>query len=165
MLWSSGASTAPPEAWMIRTWQDALKIILAQCLAIPGVLHAWVQRLSAVCCSVYRASATESFFPRHANHGGAAVYPATSKPRPEGQQHLPVFAIGFVTAIFAMIAACSRFIAKHSYAVFARYRIGFACLSRDLAVAMDRLEHGAALSFKLHWQINTGCAFIIVVSS
>jgi undecaprenyl-diphosphatase len=43
----------------------------------------------------------------------------------------PVFAIGFVTAfIFAMIAVRGllRFIASHSYAVFAWYRIVFGLL-------------------------------------
>jgi undecaprenyl-diphosphatase len=59
---------------------------------------------------------------------GAAVYSGYKYKDAFQSADLPVIAIGFVTSfVFAMIAVRSllKFIANHSYAVFAWYRIVF----------------------------------------
>ena len=62
---------------------------------------------------------------------GAAVYSGYKYRALFERADLPVFALGFVTSfVFAMIAvrALLKFVASHSYAVFAWYRIGFGLL-------------------------------------
>jgi undecaprenyl-diphosphatase len=62
---------------------------------------------------------------------GAAVYSGYKYRDLFQPADLPVFALGFVVSfVFAMLAvrALLKFIASHSYAVFAWYRIGFGLL-------------------------------------
>lgn len=115
-------------------WQHALKVGLAQCLAmIPGTSRSGATIIGGLLFGLSRKAATEfSFFLAMPTMVGAAVY--------SGYKHrelfqnggdIPIFALGFVTAfIFAMLAvrALLKFIASHSYAVFAWYRIGFGLL-------------------------------------
>ena len=113
------------------TWKDALKVGLAQCLAmIPGTSRSGSTIIGGLLFGLSRKTATEfSFFLAMPTMVGAAVY--------SGYRDLfvpsdfPVFAVGFVTAfIFAMIAVRGllKFIASHSYAAFAWYRIAFGLL-------------------------------------
>lgn len=115
-------------------WKHALKIGCAQCLAlIPGTSRSASTIVGGLLFGLSRKAATEfSFFLAMPTMVGAAVY--------SGYKHralfanggdLPIFALGFVTSfIFAMLSvrALLRFIASHSYAVFAWYRIGFGAL-------------------------------------
>jgi undecaprenyl-diphosphatase len=115
------------------TWQDALKIGFAQCLAmIPGTSRSGATIIGGLLFGLSRKAATEfSFFLAMPTMVGAAVYSGYKYRDLFEASDLPVFAIGFVTSfIFAMIAvrALLSFIAKHSYAVFAWYRIGFGLL-------------------------------------
>lgn len=114
-------------------WQDALKIGFAQCLAmIPGTSRSGATIIGGLLFGLSRKAATEfSFFLAMPTMVGAAVYSGYKYRDLFQAADLPVFAIGFVTSfIFAMIAvrALLSFIAKHSYAVFAWYRIGFGLL-------------------------------------
>ena len=115
------------------TWKDALKVGFAQCLAmIPGTSRSGATIIGGLLFGLSRKTATEfSFFLAMPTMVGAAVYSGYKYRDLFQQSDLPVFAIGFVTAfIFAMIAVRGllKFIANHSYAVFAWYRIGFGLL-------------------------------------
>lgn len=115
------------------SWKDALKVGLAQCLAmIPGTSRSGSTIIGGLLFGLSRKTATEfSFFLAMPTMVGAAVYSGYKYRELFVPADFPVFAIGFVTAfIFAMIAVRGllRFIASHSYAVFAWYRIAFGLL-------------------------------------
>lgn len=116
------------------SWKHALKIGCAQCLAmIPGTSRSASTIIGGLIFGLSRKAATEfSFFLAMPTMVGAAVY-SGYKHRAlfENGADLPVFVLGFVTSfVFAMLAvrALLKFIASHSYAVFAWYRIGFGLL-------------------------------------
>ena len=116
------------------SWQHALKVGCAQCLAmIPGTSRSASTIIGGLVFGLSRKTATEfSFFLAMPTMVGAAFY--------SGYKHrelfsngadIPVFAIGFIAAFicaFFTVRALLRFIATHSYAVFAWYRIGFGLL-------------------------------------
>jgi len=115
------------------TWKDALKVGLAQCLAmIPGTSRSGSTIIGGLLFGLSRKTATEfSFFLAMPTMVGAAVYSGYKYRDLFVPADFPVFAIGFITAfIFAMIAVRGllMFIASHSYAVFAWYRIAFGLL-------------------------------------
>ncbi len=115
------------------TWKDALKVGFAQCLAmIPGTSRSGATIIGGLLFGLSRKTATEfSFFLAMPTMVGAAVYSGYKYRDLFQPADLPVFAIGFVTSfIFAMIAVKGllKFIASHSYAVFAWYRIAFGLL-------------------------------------
>lgn len=114
-------------------WSDALKIGFVQCLAmIPGTSRSGSTIIGGLLFGLSRKAATEfSFFLAMPTMVGAAVYSGYKYRDLFQPNDLPVFALGFVTAfIFAMIAVRGllKFIANHSYAAFAWYRIGFGLL-------------------------------------
>ncbi|WP_339470036.1 undecaprenyl-diphosphate phosphatase [Pseudomonas sp. EL_65y_Pfl1_R83] len=115
------------------TWKDALKVGLAQCLAmIPGTSRSGSTIIGGLLFGLSRKTATEfSFFLAMPTMVGAAVYSGYKYRDLFQPADLPVFTIGFVTSfIFAMIAVKGllKFIASHSYAAFAWYRIAFGLL-------------------------------------
>ena len=115
------------------TWKDALKVGFAQCLAmIPGTSRSGSTIIGGLLFGLSRKTATEfSFFLAMPTMVGAAVYSGYKYRDLFQPADLPVFAIGFVTSfIFAMIAVKGllKFIASHSYAAFAWYRIAFGLL-------------------------------------
>ncbi|RON96262.1 undecaprenyl-diphosphatase [Pseudomonas fluorescens] len=115
------------------TWKDALKVGFAQCLAmIPGTSRSGSTIIGGLLFGLSRKTATEfSFFLAMPTMVGAAVYSGYKYRDLFVPADFPVFAIGFVTAfIFAMIAVRGllKFIASHSYAAFAWYRIVFGLL-------------------------------------
>ncbi len=115
------------------SWKEALKIGFAQCLAmIPGTSRSASTIIGGLLFGLSRRAATEfSFFLAMPTMVGAAVYSGYKYRDLFQPGDLPVFAIGFVVSfIFAMIAvrALLKFIANHSYALFAWYRIGFGLL-------------------------------------
>ena len=115
------------------TWKDALKVGFAQCLAmIPGTSRSGSTIIGGLLFGLSRQTATEfSFFLAMPTMVGAAVYSGYKYRDLFQPADLPVFAIGFVTSfIFAMIAVKGllEFIASHSYAAFAWYRIAFGLL-------------------------------------
>lgn len=114
-------------------WTDALKVGCAQCLAmIPGTSRSGSTIIGGLLFGLSRTAATEfSFFLAMPTMVGAAVYSGYKYRDLFNASDLPVFALGFVVAfIFAMLAvkALLKFIATHSYAVFAWYRIAFGLL-------------------------------------
>ena len=119
--------------WAERRWTHALKIGFIQCLAmIPGTSRSGSTIIGGLLFGLSRKAATEfSFFLAMPTMVGAAVYSGYKYRDLFQPSDLPVFAIGFVTSfIFAMIAvrALLKFIANHSYAAFAWYRIVFGVL-------------------------------------
>ncbi|PSS57828.1 undecaprenyl-diphosphate phosphatase [Pseudomonas sp. BBP2017] len=111
-------------------WSDALKIGFVQCLAmIPGTSRSGSTIIGGLLFGLSRKAATEfSFFLAMPTMVGAAVYSGYKYRELFQPGDFPVFAIGFVVSfIFAMIAVRGllRFIANHSYAMFAWYRIVF----------------------------------------
>jgi len=111
-------------------WTDALKIGCAQCLAmIPGPSRSGSTIIGGLLFGLSRKAATEfSFFLAMPTMVGAAVFSGYKYRDLFQPDDFPVFAIGFVVSfIFAMIAVRGllKFIASHSYAVFAWYRIAF----------------------------------------
>jgi undecaprenyl-diphosphatase len=134
MLWAERREhTVTAETVDDMTWKEALKVGCAQCLAmIPGTSRSGSTIIGGLLFGLSRKAATEfSFFLAMPTMVGAAVlsgykYRYLFKPDDIG-----VIAIGFVTSfIFAMIAVRGllKFIASHSYAVFAWYRIAFGLL-------------------------------------
>ncbi|UFH50923.1 undecaprenyl-diphosphate phosphatase [Pseudomonas sp. KNUC1026] len=114
-------------------WSDALKIGCCQCLAmIPGTSRSGSTIIGGLLFGLSRQAATEfSFFLAMPTMVGAAFYSGFKYRHLFQASDVPVFALGFVVSfIFAMIAvrALLRFIANHSYAVFAWYRIAFGLL-------------------------------------
>lgn len=114
-------------------WSDALKVGLVQCLAmIPGTSRSGSTIIGGLLFGLSRKAATEfSFFLAMPTMVGAAVYSGYKYRELFRPDDVMVFAVGFVTSfIFAMIAVRGllKFIASHSYAVFAWYRIGFGLL-------------------------------------
>lgn len=114
-------------------WQHALKIGCAQCLAlIPGTSRSGATIIGGLLFGLSRRAATEfSFFLAMPTMVGAAVYSGYRYRDQFMASDLPVFAVGFVVSfVFAMIAvrALLRFVASHSYAAFAWYRIVFGLL-------------------------------------
>jgi undecaprenyl-diphosphatase len=115
------------------TWSLALKVGLAQCLAlIPGTSRSGSTIIGGLLFGLSRKAATEfSFFLAMPTMVAATVYSLYKYRDILKAEDLPVFAIGFVTTfIVAMITvrALLKFIANHSYAVFAWYRIAFGIL-------------------------------------
>lgn len=114
-------------------WTDALKVGLVQCLAmIPGTSRSGSTIIGGLLFGLSRKAATEfSFFLAMPTMVGAAVYSGYKYRDMFRPDDVAVFAIGFITSfIFAMIAVRGllKFIATHSYAVFAWYRIAFGLL-------------------------------------
>ncbi|MFB4394835.1 MULTISPECIES: undecaprenyl-diphosphate phosphatase [unclassified Pseudomonas] len=114
-------------------WSHALKVGFVQCLAmIPGTSRSGSTIIGGLLFGLSRKAATEfSFFLAMPTMVGAAVYSGYKYRELFQPADLPVFAIGFVVSfIFAMIAVRGllKFIANHSYAVFAWYRIAFGLL-------------------------------------
>jgi undecaprenyl-diphosphatase len=114
-------------------WRDALKIGCAQCLAmIPGTSRSGATIISGLLFGMSRKAATEfSFFLAMPTMVGAALYSGFKYRHLFQPDDFPVIAVGFVVSfIFAMIAVRGllKFIASHSYAVFAWYRIVFGLL-------------------------------------
>lgn len=114
-------------------WQTALKVGLAQCLAlVPGTSRSASTIIGGLLFGLSRKAATEfSFFLAMPTMVGAALYSGYKYRDLFQPSDLPVFAIGFIMSfVFAMIAvrALLKFIAHHSYAVFAWYRIAFGLL-------------------------------------
>lgn len=134
MLWAERREHAiQAETVDDMNWKQALKVGLAQCLAlVPGTSRSGATIIGGLLFGLSRKAATEfSFFLAMPTMVGAAVYSGYKYRHLFQPSDLPVFALGFVVSfIFAMIAvrALLKFIGNHSYAAFAWYRIGFGLL-------------------------------------
>ncbi len=111
-------------------WREALKVGLAQCLALfPGVSRAGATILGGMVFGLSRRAATEmSFFLAIPTMLAATVYDVYKARDILSMDDLPIFAMGFVSSfVFAMLAikGLLRFISHHNFNAFAWYRIVF----------------------------------------
>lgn len=114
-------------------WGLALKVGFAQCLAmIPGTSRSGATIIGGLLFGLSRKAATEfSFFLAMPTMVAATVYSLFKHRDLLQWSDLPIFAIGFVTTFIVAlltVRALLKFIANHSYVVFAWYRIAFGLL-------------------------------------
>ena len=115
------------------TPKDALKVGLAQCLAlVPGTSRAGASIVGGLLFGLSRKAATEfSFFLAIPTLGAASLYDLY-KNRDLLDPHLAgLLAAGFLTSfVCALLAvrALLRYISRHDFTVFAWYRIAFGAL-------------------------------------
>lgn len=120
------------------TWQDSLKIGLAQCLAlIPGTSRSGATIMGALFFGVERKVATEFSFFLAIPVMFAATFLDVFKHRHElAAADMPVFGVGFVVSFIvalAVIRALLKFVSSHDFTGFAWYRLGFGVLVLALA--------------------------------
>ena len=112
---------------------DALKIGLAQCLAlIPGTSRSGATIIGSMIFGLSRPVATEfSFFLGIPTLLAAAAYSLWQDRAVLGEADLPVFATGLVLS-FASALICIRwlirYVSTHNFTPFGWYRIGFGAL-------------------------------------
>ena len=112
------------------SWKDALKVGLAQCLAlIPGTSRAGSTIIGGLLFGLSRKAATEfSFFLAIPVLFAASGYELVKNRALLSSSDWELFAVGFVAA-FGSAFLCVRwllhYITRHDFTLFAWYRIGF----------------------------------------
>jgi undecaprenyl-diphosphatase len=111
----------------------AFGIGLAQMLAlVPGVSRSGATIMGGYALGLSRTAATEfSFFLAVPVIAAAAMYDLLKSLDVLSSADIPVFVVGFVVAFiaaFVVVKAFLRYVAHHSFSVFAWYRIGFGLL-------------------------------------
>ncbi|MHB1292120.1 MAG: undecaprenyl-diphosphate phosphatase [Sulfuricella sp.] len=112
------------------TWRDALKIGLAQSLAlIPGTSRSGATIIGGLFFGLSRQAATEfSFFLAIPTLFAASAYELIKYRHLLSADDLGMFAVGgvasFVSAFIA-VRGLLRYISRHDFSAFAWYRIGF----------------------------------------
>lgn len=111
-------------------WRDALKVGFAQCFAlIPGTSRSGSTIMGGMIFGLSRQAATEfSFFLAIPTMFAATFYDLFKHWDMLHAHDIGTFAVGFITAFIAAFIAVRgllRYIAHHSFAVFAWYRIVF----------------------------------------
>lgn len=111
-------------------WRDALKVGLAQCLAlIPGTSRSGATIIGGLFFGLSRKAAAEfSFFLAIPTMFAATFYDVIKHRDEFVAADFPVFAVGFVVSFISallVIRALMRFITRHDFTVFAWYRIAF----------------------------------------
>jgi undecaprenyl-diphosphatase len=112
------------------TWKDALKVGLAQCLAlIPGTSRAGSTIIGGLFFGLSRRAATEfSFFLAIPVLFAASAYELFKNRALFSTDDLSLFGVGFVAAFvsaFFSVRWLLRYISRHDFTVFAWYRIAF----------------------------------------
>ncbi|MFM8333099.1 MAG: undecaprenyl-diphosphate phosphatase [Candidatus Methylumidiphilus sp.] len=112
------------------TWQDALKLGLAQALAlIPGTSRSGATIIGGLFFGLSRKAATEfSFFLAIPTLFAATAYELYKNRALFSAADLDMFAVGFVAAFvsaFLAVRGLLRYIVRHDFTVFAWYRIVF----------------------------------------
>ena len=115
------------------TWREALKVGFVQTLAMfPGVSRAGATIMGGLVFGLSRHAATElSFFLAIPTMLAATVYDVYQARELLTLDDLPVFAVGFLAAFFTAaftVKTLLRYVSKHSFEIFAWYRIGFGLL-------------------------------------
>ncbi len=126
---------------------DALKVGLAQCLAmIPGTSRSGATIIGGMLLGLSRKAATDfSFYLAIPTLIGAGAYSLYKERALLSLADLPLFAVGLVVSFISAwlcIRWLLRYIATHSFAGFAYYRIVFGCVV--LATAWSGLVVWAA---------------------
>lgn len=111
-------------------WHQALKIGLAQSLAMfPGVSRSGATIMGGLMFGLSRTAATEfSFFLAIPTMIAATTYDVYKNWDMLHASDLPLFTVGFVTAFisaFIAVKTLIRYVASHTFTVFAWYRIVF----------------------------------------
>ncbi|MDR2165227.1 MAG: undecaprenyl-diphosphate phosphatase [Zoogloeaceae bacterium] len=111
-------------------WQDALKIGLAQAVAMfPGVSRSGATIMGGMIFGLSRQAATEfSFFLAIPTMFAATIYDVTKSWQFLRGEDLPVFVVGFGAAFVSgllTVKGLIRFVAHHTFVGFAWYRIVF----------------------------------------
>lgn len=121
-------------------WPDALKIGLAQALAlIPGTSRSGATIMGGMLFGLSRRAATEfSFFLAIPTLFAATGYELYRNRHLLGGGDLPMLATGFITAFvsaFVVVRALLRYVAHHDFVPFAWYRIAFGLVILGTAYA------------------------------
>lgn len=114
-------------------WRDALQVGLVQCLAlIPGTSRSGATIIGGMLLGLSRKAATEfSFFLAIPMIVGAAVYDLAHHRHLLSASDLPWFAMGLLVSwlsAWLCVRWLLHFVARHSFVVFAWYRIAFGLL-------------------------------------
>jgi undecaprenyl-diphosphatase len=135
ILWVEKGRAYAPRIFSVdeMRWGDALKIGLAQVLAlIPGTSRSGATIIGGVIFGLSRQAATEfSFFLAVPVMFAASFYDLYKHWDAMNGQELGVFAVGFVMAFasaFVATKALIKFVARHTFLVFAWYRIVFGAI-------------------------------------
>lgn len=110
------------------TWKQAIGVGVAQCVAmIPGVSRSGSTIIGGMIAGIQRKTATEfSFFLAMPTMLGAAAYDMYRNIDVLSSHDLSAIAVGFAAAFLSalvVVRAVLRFVANHTYRVFAWYRI------------------------------------------
>jgi len=110
------------------TWKQALGVGIAQCLAmVPGVSRSGSTIIGGMIAGIQRKTATEfSFFLAMPTMLGATVYDSYKNMAILTQHDVTGIIVGFIAAFLSamlVVRAVLRFVANHTYRVFAWYRI------------------------------------------
>ncbi len=131
ILWAERRQhTVRVERVDLMTWRDALKIGLAQSLAlIPGTSRSGATIIGGLFFGMSRQAATEfSFFLAIPTLFAATAYELVKYRHLLSMDDIGLFAVGgaasFVSAFFA-VRGLLRYISRHDFSAFAWYRIGF----------------------------------------
>ena len=135
ILWAERRQTNNPAVARIHeveamTALDALKVGLAQCLAmIPGTSRSGATIIGGMLMGLSRKAATDfSFYLAIPTLIGAGAYSLYKERALLSWADLPLFAVGLVFSFFSAwlcVRWLLRYIASHSFAGFAYYRIVF----------------------------------------
>lgn len=111
-------------------WPDALKVGFAQAIAMfPGVSRSGATIMGGMCFGLSRQAATEfSFFLAIPTMFAATCYDVAKSWESLQLVDAPVFAVGLAAAFLSGLLAVKgllRFVAHHTFTVFAWYRILF----------------------------------------
>lgn len=138
MLWverkpqAGGVSAATRNATAHRleeiSWRQALAVGAAQCVAmIPGTSRSGATIIGGMMAGIQRKTATEfSFFLAMPTMLAAAIYDTYRNFDVLTSQDLAAITVGFVAAFVSallVVKAVLAFVARHTYRVFAWYRI------------------------------------------
>lgn len=112
------------------TWQHALKVGFAQCLAmVPGTSRSGATIIGGLFFGLSRKAAAEfSFFLAIPTMLGATALSVYKHRQEFLWEDAPVFAIGFSAAFLIalwVVKALVRYVSNHDFTVFAWYRIAF----------------------------------------
>jgi undecaprenyl-diphosphatase len=115
------------------SWRDALKVGLAQSLAlIPGTSRSGATIIGGLLFGLSRKAATEfSFFLAIPTLTAATCYEIYKERALFSADDLGLFAVGFIASFisaFLCVRWLLRFISQHDFVPFAWYRIGFGLL-------------------------------------
>jgi len=152
ILWAERRQANNPAVARIQAVEDmtpldALKVGLAQCLAmIPGTSRSGATIIGGMLLGLSRKAATDfSFYLAIPTLIGAGAYSLYKERALLSLADVPLFAVGLVVSFLSAwlcIRWLLRYIATHSFAGFAYYRIVFGCVV--LATAWSGLVVWAA---------------------